>query len=175
MLRKEIEETVGEYIFDCKDFRTEDKDYLLRQVYEMTDRRFALAEHLLSTKPWRLFAMVEMGPDRMHHGFWQFMDPEHRRYEPGNPYEGAILDYHRHVDGLIARLLEHADEDTVVFVVSDHGAKRMDGGIRVNEWLRQEGLLTTLAEPAGRCSVHDVGIDWSRTAAGREATTRASS
>ena len=156
---------VGEYIFDCKDFRTEDKDYLIRQVYEMTDRRFALAEHLLSTKPWRLFAMVEMGPDRMHHGFWKFMDPEHRRYEPGNPYENAILDYHRHVDALVARLLEHADDDTVVLVVSDHGAKRMDGGIRVNEWLRREGLLATLVEPTKRSSLADVGVDWSRTVA----------
>jgi predicted AlkP superfamily phosphohydrolase/phosphomutase len=165
LLRDEVEETIGEYIFDCRDFRTEDKDYLLQQVYEMTDRRFALAEHLLSTRPWRLFAMVEMGPDRMHHGFWRFMDPEHRRYEPGNPYESSILDYHRHVDGLIARLLEHAGDDTVVLIVSDHGAKRMDGGIRVNEWLRREGLLATLAEPTERSSLTDVGVDWSRTVA----------
>jgi predicted AlkP superfamily phosphohydrolase/phosphomutase len=165
LLRREVEDTVGEYMFDCKEFRTEDKDYLLQQVYEMTDKRFALAEHLLETKPWRLFAMVEMGPDRMHHGFWQFMDHEHRRYEPGNPYESAILDYHRHVDGLIAKLLGHADENTVVLVVSDHGAKRMDGGIRVNEWLRREGLLGTIAEPNGRSSLAELGIDWSRTVA----------
>ena len=45
-LRDEIEGVVGEYIFDTKDFRTDDKDYLLRQVYEMTDTRFKLAEHL---------------------------------------------------------------------------------------------------------------------------------
>jgi predicted AlkP superfamily phosphohydrolase/phosphomutase len=124
-----------------------------------------LAEHLLSTKPWTLFAMVEMGPDRMHHGFWKFMDPEHRKHEPGNRYETAILDYHRHVDGLIARLLEHADEETVVFVLSDHGAKRLDGGIRINEWLRREGLLATRAEPQGVSSLEDVGVDWSRTTA----------
>ncbi len=36
-LREEIEGVVGEYIFDTKDFRTDDKDYLLRQVYEMTE------------------------------------------------------------------------------------------------------------------------------------------
>jgi predicted AlkP superfamily phosphohydrolase/phosphomutase len=41
----------------------------------------------------------------------------------------------------------------------------MDGGIRVNEWLRQEGLLTTQREPDGRTSLADVGIDWSRTTA----------
>jgi predicted AlkP superfamily phosphohydrolase/phosphomutase len=164
-LRDEIEDVVGEYIFDTKDSRTDDKDYLLRQVYEMTDRRFRLAEHLLQTKPWTLFAMVEMGPDRMHHGFWKFMDAEHRKHEPGNPYETAILDYHRHVDGLIARLLEHADEETVVFVLSDHGAKRLDGGIRISEWLRREGLLATRTEPEGVSSLEDAGVDWSRTTA----------
>ena len=165
MLRREVEQVVGEYMFDVKDFRTEDKEDLLRQVYEMTDRRFALAEHLLATKPWELFAMVEMGHDRMHHGFWKDMDPEHRKHVPGGPYENAILDYHRHVDGLIGRLLEHADDDTAMLVVSDHGAKRMDGGIRVNEWLRREGLLKTLREPEERTSLEDVGIDWSGTTA----------
>jgi predicted AlkP superfamily phosphohydrolase/phosphomutase len=163
-LRAEVERTVGEYLFDCPDFRTDDKDDLLRQVYEMTDRRFKLADHLLRTKPWELFVMVEMGPDRMHHGFWQYMDHEHRRYAPG-PYETAILDYHRHVDGLVAGLLEHAGDDTTVLVVSDHGAKRMDGGIRINEWLRQEGLLRTLSEPRGVCSLHDAGVDWEGTVA----------
>lgn len=164
-LRKEIENVVGEYLFDCTEFRTEDKDDLLRQVYEMTDRRFALADHLLATKPWELFAMVEMGVDRMHHGFWKDMDPGHRRHIPGGQYEDAILDYHRHVDRLIERLLRHADEETAVLVVSDHGARRMDGGIRVNEWLRREGLLVTRREPTGRSTPSELGIDWSRTAA----------
>jgi predicted AlkP superfamily phosphohydrolase/phosphomutase len=165
MLRREVEQVVGEYMFDVKDFRTDDKEYLLGQVYEMTNRRFALAEHLLRTKPWELFAMVEMGPDRMHHGFWKDMDPEHRKHVTGGPYEAAILDYHRHVDGLIGRLLEHADEETAVLVVSDHGAKRMDGGIRVNEWLRREGLLATEREPTERTSLKEIGTDWSRTVA----------
>jgi predicted AlkP superfamily phosphohydrolase/phosphomutase len=164
-LREEIADTVGTYLFDCTAFRTEDKEDLLRQVYDMTERRFDLAEHLLETRPWQLFAMVEMGPDRMHHGFWKFMDPEHRKHEPGNHYEHAIRDYYRHLDGRLGRLLGHADADTLVMVVSDHGAKRLDGGIRINEWLRREGLLATMSEPDGVCSPRDVGIDWSRTTA----------
>src|SRR3954453_4249509 len=122
MLRREVEEADGEYLFDCTDFRTDDKDALLRQVYEMTDKRFALAEHFLAPKPWDLFTMVEMGTDRMHHGFWKDMDPQHHRYTPGGRFENPILDYHRHVDALIGRLLAYADENTVVMIVSDHGA-----------------------------------------------------
>ena len=165
MLKREIEQVVGEYVLDVRDFRTDDKDYLLRQVYEMTDRRFALAEHLLTSRPWELFVMVEMGVDRMYHGFWKLMDPEHRKHEPGNRFQNAILDYHKHVDELMGRVLAHADEDTAVFVVSDHGGKRMDGGIRINEWLRREGLLGTLAEPQAAVPLREVGIDWSRTKA----------
>src|SRR5581483_6298435 len=119
----------------------------------------------LATKPWDLFAMVEMGTDRIHHGFWKFMDEEHRKHEPGNPYEHAILDYYRHVDQLVARLLEYADDETAVLVVSDHGAKRLDGGIRINEWLRREGYLATLREPDGVTSLDAVGVDWAGTTA----------
>jgi len=167
-LRAEVSDVVGEYLFDCTNFRTLDREDLLRQVYEMTDRRFALADHLLETRPWDMFTMVEMGTDRMHHAFWKDMDPAHRKHDPAGPYRDAIRKYYRHVDGLVGNLLRHADDDTYVFVVSDHGAKRMDGGIRVNEWLRREGYLTTLAEPDGRCSVDQLGVDWPNTIAWAE-------
>ena len=69
------------------------------------------------------------------------------------------------MNGLVAGLPEHSDEDTVVFFLSDHGAKRLDGGIRINEWLRREGLLATVREPVGVSSLRDVGVDWTRTTA----------
>ena len=50
--------------------------------------------------------MVEMGVDRMHHGFWSYMDPEHRKYEAGNPFEDAILEYYRHIDSEVGVMLE---------------------------------------------------------------------
>lgn len=165
MLKREIAQVVGDYMLDCRDFRTQDRDELLAQIDVMTERRFALAEHLLATRPWQLFAMVEMGTDRIHHGFWKDMDPEHRAFVPGSRFANAIHDYYVKVDGLIARLLAHADDETTVFVLSDHGAKRLDGGVRVNEWLRREGLLATVAEPEGVTSPRRVGIDWSHTTA----------
>jgi predicted AlkP superfamily phosphohydrolase/phosphomutase len=164
-LKGEIERVVGRYMVDVENFRTDDKDWLLDQIEEMTAKRFRLAEHLLSTRPWDLFFMVEMGTDRIHHGFWRFFDHEHRLYEPGNPHEGAVLAYYQALDEKIARLLSFVDEDTAIFVVSDHGAKRMDGGICVNEWLRREGYLALKAEPEGPTRVTPELIDWERTIA----------
>ena len=164
-LKQEIEGLVGSYMVDVDDFRTSDKERLLADIEEMTEKRFRVAEHLLETRPWDLFFMVEMGTDRMHHAFWRFFDPEHRLHEPGNRFEGAMLDYYRALDAKIDRLLRFADDDTAVLVVSDHGAKRIDGGICVNEWLRNEGYLVLTEEPAEPTPLRPEMVDWSRTTA----------
>ena len=41
-------------------FRTDNKQWLLDQIYEMTDKRFAVVKLLLTSRPWDLFWMVEM-------------------------------------------------------------------------------------------------------------------
>ena len=164
-LKGEIEALVGRYLVDVRNFRTDDKDRLLAEIEEMTEKRFRVAEHLLETRPWDLFFMVEMGTDRIHHGFWHFTDSEHRLYEAGNQYEQAMLDYYRALDAKLGRLLRFADEDTAILLVSDHGAKRMDGGICVNEWLRREGYLHLKEEPDGPTRLTPDLIDWSRTTA----------
>ena len=164
-LAAEIEGLLGRYLVDVEDFRTDEKDRLLRDLEEMTEKRFRLAEHLLETREWDLFFMVEMGTDRIHHAFWRFFDPAHRLYEPGNPYEGAMLDYYRRLDEKLGQLLRLADDETAVMVVSDHGVKRMEGGICVNEWLRQEGYLTLLEEPREPLRLEPDMVDWERTVA----------
>jgi predicted AlkP superfamily phosphohydrolase/phosphomutase len=165
-LKDEIKQVVGRYMVDVPNFRTNEKEQLLADIEEMTEKRFRLAEHLLETRPWDLFFMVEMGTDRMHHAFWRFSDPEHRLYEPGNEFEGAMLDYYKAVDEKMGRLLgRFADEETAVLVVSDHGAKRIEGGICINEWLRREGYLVLKEEPPSPVPLKPDLVDWARTTA----------
>ncbi|HEY0389724.1 MAG TPA: alkaline phosphatase family protein [Gaiellales bacterium] len=161
-LRDEIRDVVGEYMVDVPNFRTDQKDRILRDINEMTRRRFQLARHLRDSRPWDFFMMVEMGPDRLHHGFWRYYDPKHPDYVPGTPYETAFRDYYRYLDGEIGSLIEGLDDDTALMVVSDHGAQSMYGGIQVNEWLVREGYLT-LHDPDATGPVKPDMIDWSRT------------
>ena len=163
-LREEVESLVGEYILDVENFRTDDKEHLLQQIYQMTQKRFTVAKHLLQTKPWDFFMMVEMGPDRIHHAFWKYSDPEHRKHEPGSPYKNAILDYYKYLDQEIGALLSLIDDPTITIIVSDHGAQAMEGGVCINEWLIQEGYLTLLEKPPGIVSLAKAKIDWPRTA-----------
>lgn len=110
--------------------------------------------------------MVNIAVDRMHHAFWSYFDPRHRKYESGNPYEDKMRQFYKEVDERIGRLLKFADDQTAVLVVSDHGAKRIDGGICINQWLIQQGLLALNGPmPTEPTPYAAVGVDWSRTKA----------
>jgi predicted AlkP superfamily phosphohydrolase/phosphomutase len=164
--KQQIAEWVGEYQVDVKDFRTEDKAYLLKQIYEMTATRCALVKKMIVEKPWDFFMWVEMGVDRIHHGMWSYTDERHWRYQPGNPFVDSIRDYYIYLDREIGEMLELLPPDTVVMVVSDHGAKCMDGGIAINEWLRREGYLVLAEElPNKMLPLERVKVDWSKTKA----------
>jgi predicted AlkP superfamily phosphohydrolase/phosphomutase len=153
-------------MMDVKGFRTEKKQWLLSQIYEMTTKRFSVAKHLLKTRPWDFFMMVEMGTDRIHHGFWQFMDAQHVLYAgDNNPFRNAIHEYYKYVDCLLGELLEFADANTRVLIVSDHGAKRMDGAIALNEWLVQKGYMVLKRYPTVPTRFDQLEIDWSKTKA----------
>lgn len=165
-LRAEIESLVGSYRVDVRNFRSDDRDRILAEIYEMTEQRFAVCRHLLDSRPWDFFMMVEIGLDRMHHAFWRFLDAEHPRHEPDHRYRDAIRNYYIYLDEEIGDLLERFDEQTTVLVVSDHGARPMQGAICINEWLVQEGYLVLEDQPPRELTpFSDVRVDWSKTRA----------
>ena len=154
-------------MLDVPDFRTDDKVDLLQQIYRMTKNRLTVVKYLLREASWDLFTYVEMGPDRIHHGFWKHMDPRHPKHDPDSPFANAIGKYYEYLDGAVGEILQLVPQDTVVLVASDHGAQPMMGGIRFNEWLRQQGYLVLKERPPADRIVplEKVEIDWSKTTA----------
>ncbi len=164
-LREEVEALVGGYLLDVENFRTDEKDRLLRQIHEMTERRFRVTGHLMTTQPWDFFIVVEIGLDRIHHGFWKFFDEGHRKYQPGSKYEDVVKDYYLFLDRQVGEMFSLVGKDTAVMVVSDHGAKGMEGGVCINEWLMEKGYLTLEERPKEMVPFSKVRVDWDRTIA----------
>lgn len=166
-LGAEVREELGgeDYIFDIPNFREQGMEFVLDQVWKMTERRFRVARRLARNKPWDYFMLVEMGPDRLHHVFWQHFDPKHPKYEPGNKFETAFQDYYRFLDAEVGKLLEVLPADAITILMSDHGARPMIGGVCFNEWLSREGYLRFTEELAGPIPIAKAPIDWSRTVA----------
>jgi predicted AlkP superfamily phosphohydrolase/phosphomutase len=162
-VKEEIARLVGDYPVDVRNFRTHNKPWLKEEIHSMTRKHFQVIRHLMQHTEWDYFQFVEIGLDRIQHGFWKFHDPEHRQHEPGNPYQTVIRDYYRYLDEEIGELLALLSDETAVLVVSDHGAQRLDGGFCVNEWLIREGLLCLHHYPDEITPFSKLSVDWGRT------------
>jgi len=168
-LKKEIENLVGEYIFDVV-FRKENRDEVKEGVWEMTKQRFEVARYLISEKEWDYFELVEIGLDRIHHAFWKYFDETHHLYEPNSKYKNVIRDYYKLLDQEIGKLLEHVDlENTAIVIVSDHGAKKMKGAFAINQWLIEEGYLKVknkeILREGRQVKFNELDVDWEKTIA----------
>jgi predicted AlkP superfamily phosphohydrolase/phosphomutase len=162
-VKDEISGLVGDYEVDVKGFRTDRKEWLRDGIFRMSKKMFQVVRHYLAHADWQYFHFVDIGLDRVHHGFWRYHDPQHVLHEPDSPFRDVIRDYYLHLDEEIGRLLELLTDDTVVLVVSDHGAQRLDGGFCVNEWLVREGLLVLHEQPKTVTPFDKLSVDWAKT------------
>ncbi len=164
-LSDEIKKLInGNYLFDVK-FRVEDRDEIINNLYEMTEKRFKVIQHLMKKEPWDFFMFVEIGVDRLHHMFWKYFDKNHPKYEPNNKFEKVIPEYYKYIDKKIGELLSDIDDDTYVLLVSDHGTASMKGAFCINEWLIKEGYLVLKRYPESITYLDKCDVDWEKTIA----------
>jgi len=81
--------------------------------------------------------------DRLQHFLWADMDAQHPDHDPSSPleYREAIPAAYRQLDGVVARTLEAAGDETLVVVLSDHGFQGVAKTFYVNAWLAERGYL----------------------------------
>ncbi len=167
-LKDELTARHGEYRMDVADYRSDEPDRILEELYAMGEQHFAMARDVWESRDPDFMMMVEMGPDRFHHAFYRHLDPAHPDHDPGHPLVAEGRRYYAFLDDKVGELIdmaESAGDDTTVMVVSDHGARPLEGGIAINEVLRREGWLTLKSEPDGAGPLRPEMVDWSRTRA----------
>ncbi len=162
-IKPQINALVGEYPTDVKNFRTDKKDWLKDEIFSMSRKQWRVVRWLLKEKEWDYFHFVDIGLDRMHHGFWNYFDPTHMQFKRGNPHQNAIPEYYLWLDEQIGEVMKLLGRDTILLVVSDHGAQRLDGGFAINEWLIQQGLLVLQEYPAAPAPFEKLRVNWSKT------------
>jgi predicted AlkP superfamily phosphohydrolase/phosphomutase len=160
---EELSRTAGGPFFDVP-FRVENRQEVARSLLEMTRRRWRVARRLWSEEEWDLFAVHDIGPDRLHHTFWKYFDERHPRYEYRPELADVARDFYSLLDQEIGQFLERVGDDVAVLVASDHGSQAMQGCFCVNEWLVREGYLA-LREPPARpgLPLEEASVDWERT------------
>lgn len=119
---------------------------IIAGLFDMDERRTALALQLIGEKGFDAMVVVFGATDRSQHNFWRYYDPdfEARLKLPREAdFEDVIPNVYRRADTAIGRLLSRVGKDTTVFIISDHG-----GGpaatqyLHTNAWLGHQGLLS---------------------------------
>ena len=175
-ISEELRRLVGHYPLDIQRSGTDDRSWLRDQIFAMSRSQFRVARHLLQTHPWDYFQLVDTGLDSIQRAFWRDHDPRHTLHVPDSPFRDTITDYYRHLDDEIGKVLELLSDETIVLVVSSHGAQRLNGAFALNDWLVPQGFLVLNRHPETVTPSSELDMNWDKTSAGaRGETSRRSS
>lgn len=109
-------------------------DAYVRDLCLLEEQRIAGAKDLFTGEDWDFFFYLSSGTDWVSHVVYDKAIRD--RYQP------AIRMWEI-MDEFIGWVREHADEQTNVFVMSDHGFTVYDDIFYVNRWLENQGYLAT--------------------------------
>lgn len=117
-----------------------DPDLFFEEVNDVTDELADVSLYLLQNQTWDLFMSVFMGTDRIQHFFWNTVDESHSKYER-NRYSNFVKNFYVKIDRITRNFLNSVDEDTVTFVISDHGFCPIEKEVVVNNYLAEPELV----------------------------------
>ncbi len=150
-LADELEREIGNYrIYPTETFAESRRESFLEASYELLEMRTRTALYLLQTREWDVFMAVFFDTDRILHQLWHYLTPDHPWRTDQEDREAFVREYFERVDASIGRLLETADEQTLVIVLSDHGMGQANNFIVLNNWLLETGLLHLKRDPLTR-------------------------
>ncbi len=142
------------------------EDAFLKQAYLLFEEREKMFFKALENTPEGLCVCVFDTSDRIQHMFFRCLDDDHpaNRGKELQKYKTVIEDLYVNMDGLLSRVLEKADDKTVVMVMSDHGFTHFKRGVNLNTWLFENGYLHLKNGKPTSGDWFD-GVDWERTRA----------
>jgi predicted AlkP superfamily phosphohydrolase/phosphomutase len=135
----------------------------IADIEKMTADNTTLALHLLKKETWDVFTYVIYGTDPALHYFWKYIDEDHPQYkkEEADKYGPLLKNFYRKVDSYVGQVLEFADKDTTVMMMSDHGMGPLYGAFNVNVWLKKKGYLVLKknAQSRVRSTLFNLGMN----------------
>jgi predicted AlkP superfamily phosphohydrolase/phosphomutase len=154
----------------------------LEELIEFHIRReqgwFRIWRYLTEHHPCDFSAVLFDGIDKLQHLAWPFIDESSFPSQPSAldiKIRARCLEYFRELDRVLASVVERTDNDTQIFLVSDHGLGPTFDIFYVNMWLHENGLLqwnTSQRVPeldeefaAERMKAQHGLIDWANTVA----------
>ena len=132
---KKEEENLKDYrlFWDRKNLIKSDVDTITKDIIDVESKRLNLVLRMIDKK-WDLFFVLFSGTDWISHRFFTDM-------MNGSDVGKKAFRVFEFSDFAIGKILEKIDEDTVLFLVSDHGFNSKKISFDINRWLLERGYL----------------------------------
>ncbi|XRP97075.1 alkaline phosphatase family protein [Methanocaldococcus sp. 16A] len=108
-----------------------DNEYLKR-CEELLEKHFFAFTYLLKKYMWDFGFIVFVTPDRIQHKYWN---------------SNILLEHYKKIDSKLKELLDKINDETIIFLVSDHGFGCVKYILNINEFLIKEGYLKLKKPP----------------------------
>jgi predicted AlkP superfamily phosphohydrolase/phosphomutase len=143
-----------------------DEKAFIQAAYNICDEREKMFFDALGRTKKGFLTTVFDTTDRIQHMFYRYLDPTHPANEGKDQeqFVDTIPQVYEYMDGLLGRIQEKLDEDTVLMVISDHGFTNFRRGVNLNTWLLEKGYLV-LKDGATTSGDWFDGVDWDKTRA----------
>lgn len=128
-LRVNPMELTGEFLrpfvpdYERVDQKQDKRLHMLGKIIAETMSIHAVATELLATQEWDFAGLYYSGLDHFGHGFMRYHPPQLPQVEAQEfeLYRHVIANAYRYHDAMLGALLQHADANTTVILMSDHG------------------------------------------------------
>jgi predicted AlkP superfamily phosphohydrolase/phosphomutase len=143
-LIEEVESRFGPYeLYITEVYTPGNVDKILDQLFTELEYKTTVNRYLMEQYGWDVFATHYWGTDRFQHELWHLLDETHPSFDrkEHNAHINRIHEYWHAVDSTLGELFDEMDDDTTIYIGSDHGFGPIERFLCFNVWLIDEGLL----------------------------------
>jgi len=144
-LKEELEQVAGKYeiYVNYHNKKYENLDLFIKDIYEFLDKFEKWVYYIVKNKKWDVLFLVFSVTDWMHHIFWRHVDESHPLYDPRTSpeYKEKFIEFWKRIGEIIGNILQMIPENTIIFLVSDHGFGPNDQTFNLAKWLLMKGYL----------------------------------
>ena len=143
-LIEEVESRFGPYeLYITEVYSKGNVDRILDQLFTELEYKTKVNRYLMEQYGWDVFATHYWGTDRFQHELWHLLDESHPFFDRDEhkAHIGRIDEYWNAVDSTLGKLFDDAEQETTVYLGSDHGFGPIEKFLCFNVWLINEGLL----------------------------------
>ncbi len=124
-------------LFNMSAINYSDIEGFVKECKELVKRKGKIILDQIKNKRGDVFSVVFSSSDFAQHYFWKYLE------EKNNQNSSVIGEIYQEIDNVIGEILNFADSNTSVFVMSDHGFTGYpEKKFHLNSWLVQENYIS---------------------------------